>query len=174
LTLLERDSHRVVETEGGHFSFAPRDAFEDALLTRLRTKFGRVSIERIVSGPGLAEIRAALPGAEAAPPLANDKALWEAALSGADPLAREALQHFCALLGAFVGDAALIHGANAAVLASGLSPRIAPLLPRTDFVESLIAKGRYRALLADLPVWLLNHPQPGLFGAAAAFSAQWL
>ena len=63
LTLLDADGHRVVETEGGHFGFAPRDPFEDALLARLREKYGRVSVERVVSGPGLADIRAALPGA---------------------------------------------------------------------------------------------------------------
>jgi glucokinase len=170
LTLLEAESHRVVEAEGGHVGFAPRDSFEDALLARLRTKFGRVSAERILSGPGLAEIRAALPGAEAPVPT-NDKALWETAISGADPLARAALERFCSCLGAFVGDVALTHGAHGIALAGGLLPRIAGLLPQTGFASSLAAKGRYAALMAELPVWLIAHPQPGLFGAAAAFAA---
>jgi glucokinase len=172
LTLLEAESHRVVETEGGHVGFAPRDSFEEALLARLRMKFGRVSAERVLSGPGLAEIRAMLPGAGEAPASPNDKALWEAAISGADPLAREALERFCSCLGAFAGDVALTHGAHAIVLAGGLLPRFANLLPRTDFASSLAAKGRYADLMADLPVWLINHPQPGLFGAAAAFAAR--
>lgn len=172
LTLLDTDGHRVVETEGGHFGFAPRDPFEDALLARLREKYGRVSVERVVSGPALADIRAALAGPGAAPAPADDKALWEGALSGADPLSRAALEHFCSCLGAFSGDVALIHGADAVVLAGGLSPRISPLLPQTGFARSLVDKGRYEAMLADLPVWLVDHPQPGLFGAAAAFAAR--
>ncbi len=172
MTILGKETHHVVEAEGGHASFAPRDAFEDALAARLRAKFGRVSVERVVSGPGLAEIRAALPGAAEALAPADDKALWGAAISGADPLARAALHRFCACLGAFVGDVALIHGANAVVLAGGLLPRIVGLLPQTGFAEALSAKGRYAALMADLPVWLLRHPQPGLFGAAAAFAAK--
>ncbi|MDI9848954.1 glucokinase [Rhodoblastus sp. 17X3] len=172
LTLLETESHRVVEAEGGHVGFAPRDSFEDALLARLRTKFGRVSAERVLSGPGLAEIRAALPGADEAPIPANDKALWEAAISGADPLARTALEVFCSCLGAFAGDVALTHGAHGIALAGGLLPRFADLLPQTGFASSLAAKGRYAALMAELPVWLIAHPQPGLFGAAAAFAAK--
>jgi glucokinase len=172
LTLLETESHRVVEAEGGHVGFAPRDSFEDALLARLRTKFGRVSAERVLSGPGLAEIRAALPGADEAPVLANDQALWEAAISGADPLARTALERFCSCLGAFAGDVALTHGAHGIALAGGLLPRFADLLPQTGFASSLAAKGRYAALMAELPVWLITHPQPGLFGAAAAFAAK--
>lgn len=172
LTLLDERSHRVVEAEGGHASFAPRDAFEERLLARLRAKHGRVSVERVVSGPGLAEIRAAFPEAAAAPAFADDKALWATAISGADPLARAALERFFACLGAFVGDVALIHGAEAVVLGGGLLPRVADLLSRSGFAEALAAKGRYATLMADLPVWLLVHPQPGLFGAAAAFAAQ--
>ncbi|MCI4679402.1 glucokinase [Rhodoblastus acidophilus] len=176
LTLLDEGSHRVVEAEGGHAGFAPRDAFEDALLARMQAKYGRVSVERIVSGPGLAEIlaeiRAAFPEAAAAPAFADDKSLWAAAISGAEPLARAALDRFFACLGAFVGDVALIHGANAVVLAGGLLPRMPDLLQRSGFAQALAAKGRYATMMANLPIWLLVHPNPGLFGAAAAFAAQ--
>jgi glucokinase len=175
IAVLDEKGHRVIETEGGHSAFAPRDAFEDGLAARLRAKHGRVSVERVVSGPGLAEIRAALASslatAEAAPAPPDDKALWEAALSGADPLSRRALEKFCACLGAFLGDAALLHGANAIVLAGGLAERIADLLPQTDFTRSLVGKGRYEAMLSALPVWRLAYPQPGLYGAAAAYAA---
>jgi glucokinase len=171
LTLLDAGSHRVIETEGGHIGFAPRDSFEDALLARLQMKYGRVSAERIICGPGLAEIYGALHGSDAPANPSDDKALWEAAISGADPIARASLERFCSCLGAFAGDVALIHGANAIVLAGGLSPRIAPLLAATKFAESLVAKGRYAAMMADMPVWMITHSQPGLFGAAVAFAA---
>jgi glucokinase len=175
LTLLDEKSHRVIEAEGGHASFAPRDAFEERLVARLRTEYGRVSVERVVSGPGLADIlaqiRAALPDAAGAPAFPDDKALWTAAISGSDASARAALERFLSCLGAFVGDVALIHGAQAVVLGGGLLPRMTHLLPGSGFAEALAAKGRYAALMAGLPVWLLVHPQPGLFGAAAAFAA---
>ena len=170
--LLEPASYHVVETEGGHADFAPRDAFEDALLQRMRQQFLRVSIERIVSGPGLAQIRAALPGAEAAPAFADDKALWTAAISGEDPYARAALERFCQALGGFAGDVALIQGANAIVLAGGLAPRMVDFLQKSGFAQRLTAKGRYTEMLADLPVWLIGHSEPGLFGAAAAFATR--
>ncbi len=170
--VLDLDSYRVIETEGGHVDFAPHDAFEDALLQRMRQQFLRVSIERIVSGPGLAHIRAALPGVDAAPAPADDAALWSAAISGADAFSSAALERFCLCFGGFAGDAALIHGASAIVLAGGLSPRIAHLLPQSGFASRLTAKGRYSQMIAELPVWLIGHPQPGLFGAAAAFATQ--
>ena len=160
------DGHRVVETEGGHIDFAPRDAFEDGLLARLREKFGRVSIERVLSGPGLAEIFSALPGAPTPP---ADPALWAAAISGSDDLARAALDKFCSRLGSTAGDLALVHGAEAVILAGGLAPRIAALLDASEFANSFVAKGRYREMMANIPVWMIVHPQPGLFGAAAAF-----
>jgi glucokinase len=172
LLLLDREGHRVVETEGGHAEFAPLDDFEEALSHRLRRAFGRVSVERVVSGPGLAQIRAALPLAEDAPVFADDGALWAAAISGADPLARAALERFCLCLGAVAGDIALTHGANALVLAGGLPPRIMDFLRGPGFAQRLVAKGRYAGMMADLPVWLIAHEQPGLFGAAAAFAAR--
>ncbi len=171
--LLEQEAYHVVETEGGHIDFAPRDAFEDALLQRMRRQFLRVSIERIVSGPGLAHIHAALPGVEAAPAFADDNALWTAAISGEDAFARAALDRFCQAFGGFAGDVALVQGANAIVLAGGLPPRMVDFLPRSGFAQRLTAKGRYAEMLADLPVWLIGHPQPGLFGAAAAFATRY-
>jgi glucokinase len=139
----------------------------------MREKFLRVSIERIVSGPGLAQIRAALPGADAAPAPADDNALWTAAISGEDPYARAALERFCQCLGGFAGDVALVQGANAIVLAGGLPPRMVNFLPHSGFAQRLTAKGRYAEMLADLPVWMIGHPQPGLFGAAAAFATRY-
>ncbi len=170
--LLDEKAYRVIETEGAHADFAPCDAFEDQLLGRLRRKFARVSIERIVSGPGLAEIHAVLAGLENTPAFADDRALWTAAIAGDDSFARQALERFCLSLGSVAGDIALIHGANAVVLAGGLSPRIAHLLPDSGFAQRLTAKGRYAEIMANLPVWMISHPQPGLFGAAAAFAAQ--
>jgi glucokinase len=71
-------------------------------------------------------------------------------------------------LGAVAGDLALAHGAAGVVVAGGLGQRLADVLPRSGFAQRFAAKGRYQALMAALPVKLITHPQPGLYGAAAA------
>ena len=163
----------VQATEGGHIGLAPCNPFEDALLLHLRARYGRVSVERACSGPGIVaiyETLAMLTGAD--PLMADDRAIWTAALSGSDPLAAGALDRFCALLGSLAGDMALAHGAAAVVLAGGLGQRLAAFLPGSGFAAAFEAKGRYRALLAGMPVKLVSLPEPGLYGAAAAFLHQ--
>jgi glucokinase len=162
----------VIETEGGHIDFAPRDSIDDALLQVLRRQHGRVSVERVVSGPALNVVRQLLAdrlGASVAA-LADD-ALWRLALAGGDELADAALERFLANLGAVAGDIALAQGAGAVVIAGGLGRRLADRLPAsTAFGEAFKAKGRFSSRMAAMPVMLLAHPEPGLFGAAAAFS----
>ena len=156
--------YHAIATEGAHIGFAPVDTFEDAVLARLRPRFGRVSIERLVSGPGLAEL---LPDDMPHP---GDAALWEAAIAGTDPVARAALDRFLALLGGFCSDAALMHWAGGVVLAGALANRLADTLPGSGFHARLCAKGRYREPMERLPVKLLTLAEPGLMGAALAFT----
>lgn len=162
------EGDRVIATEGGHTGFAPADAFEDALLARLRARYGRVSIERVACGAGLAEIHAVLTGTETAE---DDRALWQRALAGDDPDAATALDRFCGILGSAAGDIALAQGADAVVIAGGLGLRLAEYLPRSAFCDRFRAKGRFEERMATLTVRLITHPQPGLLGAAAAFGA---
>ena len=157
--------HHVIATEGAHIGFAPVDAFDDALLARLRPRYGRVSVERLISGPGLRNFIAA-------DTTADDKALWTAAIAGTDPAAAAALARFAMTLGSFAGDAALIHYPVATIIAGGLGLRLVDYLPASGFGDRFIAKGRYERVLAALPVKLLVHPQPGLLGAAAAFACE--
>ena len=157
---------RVIATEGGHIGFAPTDAVEDCILAALRTKYGRVSVERVACGAGLANIHAVLTGADA--PL-EDRGLWQRALTGSDPDGIAALDRFCAILGSTAGDIALAQGADAVVIAGGLGLRLADHLPHSAFGDRFRAKGRFEARMANMPVKLIIHPQPGLLGAAAAF-----
>ncbi|WP_380873211.1 glucokinase [Sphingomonas sp. DBB INV C78] len=172
--LLRRDGRQfVVETEGGHLDFAPLDSVEEAILARLRAKHRRVSAERVVAGPGLAEIHATIAALEGQPVLAgDDKILWTAAFDGSDPLATAALDRFCLSLGAVTGDIALAQGANAVVLAGGIGARLKNHLPRSGFAGRFLAKGRYEAMMAAMPIKLITHPQPGLLGAVVAFAEQ--
>lgn len=167
------NGYHVLPTEGGHIDFAPLDTLEDAILQRLRQRYRRVSVERVVSGPGLVNIHDALVAIEGrATPPRDDKALWTAALAGEDSLAAAALDRFCLSLGAVAGDIALAQGASAVVIAGGLGLRLADHLPRSGFSRRFTAKGRFETLMAKMPVKLITHPQPGLLGAAAAFAGE--
>lgn len=164
-------SYHVQATEGGHIDFAPLDAIEDALLKALRQRYRRVSVERIVSGPGLPDIYATLAAIEGrAVHGHDDKTLWTLALEGSDSLATAAVDRFCMALGSVAGDIALAQGGGAVVIAGGLGLRIKDILVQSGFADRFRAKGRFEALMASLPVKLITHPQPGLFGAAAAFA----
>jgi len=162
--------YQVIASEGGNMDFSPHDDLDDRLLTALRRRYGHVSAERVVSGPALRDIFAVVAGAEAS--YANDRDLWRAALEGKDPDAAAALERFCLCLGAFAGNIALAHGASALVLAGGLGLRLREHLPGSGFAERLAAKGEYRSILEQLPIKLIVHPEPGLYGAAAAFAAR--
>ena len=165
--------YHVVETEGGHVDFAPLDAIEDQILQFLRRSYRRVSVERIVAGSGLVNIYNALAAIEGkAVQHPDDKALWAAAIEGSDPLAAAALDRFFLSLGAVAGDLALAHGANAVVIAGGLGFRLMDRFATSGFADRFTAKGRFERRMEALPVKLVTHPQPGLYGAAAAFAKE--
>ena len=167
--------YRVQATEGGHIDNAPLDAIEDRILARLRQRFRRVSVERVVSGPAIVDIYETLAAMEdKAIHQLDDRTIWQLGTSGEDSLAAAAVDRFCLSLGAVAGDLALAQGAAGVVIAGGLGLRIRDSLLRSGFAERFRAKGRFEALMAALPVKLITHPQPGLFGAAAAFAKEHL
>ena len=165
--------YHVQATEGGHVDFAPVDSVDDAILARLRKRHRRVSAERVFSGPAIVDIYETLAALEGRAVVErSDKALWESGLAGTDSLAAAAVEHFCMALGSAAGDYALAHGAAGVVIAGGLGYRIRETLLASSFAERFRFKGRYEQLMAGLPVKLITHPQPGLFGAAAAFAKE--
>jgi glucokinase len=166
--------YHVSPTEGGHYDFAPLDSIEDAILARMRKRFNRVSVERIVSGPGLVDIYETLAAIEGrAIQQVDDKTLWALGMSGEDSLASAAIDRFCMSLGSVAGDIALVQGGfGGVVIAGGLGLRIKDILLRSGFAERFRAKGRFEQLMGSIPVKLITHPQPGLFGAAAAFAKE--
>ena len=167
------NAYRVQATEGGHIDFAPLDSIEDAIHARLRKRHRRVSVERIVSGPAIVDIYETLAMLEgrAVTPL-DDKAIWSRAMDREDSLAAAAVDRFCLSLGSVAGDLALAQGASGVVVAGGLGLRIRDSLVRSGFPERFIEKWRFEGFMSALPVKLITHPQPGLFGAAAAFARQ--
>jgi glucokinase len=174
VALLVGDAHsgwRVVETEGGHVSFAPLGDEELAISRWVTARHGRCSTERLLSGMGLSYIDATLAGvppASTEAPLRDPALIVAAALEGHDLVARRTLARFCAVLGSVAGDAALHHGARTVVIAGGIVPRFIPFLRSSAFRERFLAKGRFAALLESVSIHVITHPAPGLLGAAVA------
>ncbi|MBS1063236.1 glucokinase [Gluconobacter wancherniae] len=170
--LLRRSNkYFVMETEGGHLDFPPLDELEDRILHVLRRRFRRVSAERIVSGPGLTNLYEVIAEIQGLPvTLTDNRALWTKALEGSDTMASAALERFCLSLGAVSGDLALAHGARGVVIGGGLGLRLANSLAHSGFAERFVAKGRFENMMSEMPVKIIMHPQPGLYGAAAAYA----
>ena len=167
-------AYRVQATEGGHIDFAPLDSIEDAILARLRKRHNRVSVERVVAGPGIVDIYQTLAAIEGrAVPERDAIEIWTAGQDGSDSLAAAAVDRFCLSLGSVAGDITLAQGGFAGVvIAGGLGYRIRETLRTSGFAQRFRAKGRFESLMASIPVKLIVHPQPGLFGAAAAFAEE--
>jgi glucokinase len=166
--------YRVQATEGGHIDFAPLDSIEDAILARLRQRHIRVSVERVVAGPAIVDIYEALAALEGrSVPEMDAITIWSLGTSGEDSLAAAAVDRFCLSLGSVAGDLALAQGGfSGVVIAGGLGYRIRDTLLSSGFGARFKAKGRFESLMAGIPVKLIVHPQPGLFGAAAAFASE--
>lgn len=171
--ILARDAfgQTAVATEGGHVGFAPTDAIEIDILRILAARFGRVSIERILSGPGLVNLHVAL--AEIAgvrDACAGPAEITARALAG-DALATQTLARFFAILGSTAGDFALGYGARGGVyIAGGIAPRLLDILDASEFRSRFEAKGRFEAYVAAIPTRVILHPYLALVGAAQALA----
>lgn len=164
----------AMASEGGHASFAVEDAREFAMLERLVAGRERLSVERVVSGPGLADIYRVLTELQgrSAPPLQAADVV-QRALAGGDIMAREALDRFAIWLGRFAGDAALFLGARGGVyLGGGIAPRMVEVLSGGAFRRAFEAKGRMASYLAPVPVYAIVARDAALKGAAAALLAR--
>lgn len=170
--------HQPFACEGGHTDFGPRDDLEGELLVYLRAKYdGRVSYERIVSGPGLLNIyeflrdsgRGPETPAVAAQMRADDPSsvISQFALRGECPLCLQALEVFVSIYGAEAGNAALKFMATGGLyIGGGIAPKIIDKLAGPLFVEAFNAKGRMRPLLESIPVRVILNPMTALLGAA--------
>jgi glucokinase len=160
-------------SEGGHVSFAPVNSEQDRLLAFLRTLYGRISVERILSGPGLVDLfRFCLQdaGKTSSPLLATQRpaeAISQAGLAQDDPLAGQCLRLFAQIYGQTAGDWALAAQAGGGIyLAGGIAPKLLPVLQSDVFLDAFTAKGRYRDWMAGVPVAVILDPDIGLKGAA--------
>jgi glucokinase len=158
-----------IPSEGGHVSLAPHDERDAAVLACLQRRFGHVSNERVLSGPGLINLATALATLDGETLVLDDpQEVSRRAASGECRFCREALQRFSSFLGAAAGDLALIFCALGGVyIGGGLTKRLGPLLDAERFRASFVTKGRFVDYLTRIPTYLVTRRDPGLLGAAA-------
>lgn len=167
--------YEALATEGGHVDFAPVDELQFELLRHLRGRYDRVSVERVLSGSGLAEIYGFLresdqPGAPGAA-MTVPADISAAALAGSDPVAVRALDLFVRLYGAHAGNLALTVLATGGVyIAGGIAPKIIAKLKDGAFLDTFNDKGRMRPLTEAMPVHIVMNPDVGLLGAVLVAS----
>ena len=179
LLVRHRGGYIPCASEGGHQDFAPQNEQEFGLRQHLARQYGHVSLERLVSGPGLAAIHRFLckEARQPEPEWLHDRRgadhgaiIAEAGLDGHEPLCTEALTLFASLYGAAAGNLALVGLTTGGIcLGGGIAPKITPILTGGAFMRSFLAKGRLSHLLAQVPVRIIMDSQAALWGAAAHF-----
>ncbi|HEX4078543.1 MAG TPA: glucokinase [Rhizomicrobium sp.] len=160
-----------IATEGGHASFAPRNAEQVAVLQILAKRFGHVSIERVLSGPGLVNLRVALEeNAGRDTPALSAEEIVRTAQAG-DAVCSAAVDMFCAIFGSVAGDFALAHGARGGVyIAGGIAQKIEPILVKSAFRSAFEDKGRLSHYVKAIPTRLILHEDTAFLGAALAIA----
>ena len=156
----------VLATEAGQAALAPTTELEIAVLQQMLREHSHVSIEHILSGPGLLKLYRTLCALRGAMPAhATPEAVSTAACDGSDALASETLALFCDILGSAVGDMALFYGAQRVYLAGGFLPRFGAFIQNSRFAERFLNKGPMAQALQRIPVKLVEHGQLGVIGA---------
>lgn len=170
--------YEVFACEGGHADFAPQGDLQIELLKFLAAKFGHVSYERVLSGPGLVNVYEFLRGqkperSKETAEVATPAAISSAALAGSDRLAEQALEVWITIYGAEAGNLALkIMATGGIFLGGGISPKILPKLKEKTFLRAFLDKGRLRPLLESIPVQVVMNDNTGLLGAARCAAAK--
>jgi glucokinase len=162
--------YHPIATEGGHVSFAPLDDTDVGVFAILRKRYGRVSNERLLSGPGLANLATALAELQGRNlPIDGPASVVTRAENDDCPICIEAIQRFCRLLGAAAGDLALTYGARGGVyLTGGMIAHLGRHFDAERVVEGFFDKGRFRTYLEAIPLFRVLRTDTGLIGAAAA------
>jgi len=172
LLVWDGNKYKAVPTEGGHIGFSPSNDDQDYIHQALRKIFGRTSIERIVSGPGLENIYKSLCDkyvfesefSEGEKDLAA--AIAKLAFKQCDSMAAKALTLFIQCYGSFIGDTALSCFASGGVfMAGGIAPKILWRLTQPDFINSINSKGRMERIVKDIPIWVVLNQKVGLIGS---------
>lgn len=166
-----------IPSEGGHVDFAPNDEAQVLLWRYMCKHYGHVSIERIVSGPGLLNIFSFLKeiGKNKVPGwLTRDmermdpaRAITEAAIQKKDPLCVKVLSMFSSIFGSIAGNLALtVFPTGGVYLGGGIPPKILPALADGVFMNAFANKGRFKDLLEKISVKVILNDRAAILGAA--------
>ena len=159
----------IMPTEGGHIGFAPTNEHELQLLQLLWKEFERVSVERLLSGPGLTTLHQANAMLEGKKVAALSGAEVTAGAQRSEPLCVQTVQDFLDILATVTGDYALAMGAlDGVYLTGGILPKLGGLLDRERFRRRFEAKGRMQPYCARTPLALIKAEHTGLRGCLAA------
>lgn len=169
--LRTRTGWQALPGEGGHVTLAAADALEAEVIAVVRRRHAHVSAERLLAGPGLPLLHAALGTVQGRPPAieSTPEAIVNAALGGHDRLALETLDLFCRLLGSLAGNLVLTLGARGGLyVGGGVVPHFAGHFCASDFRARFEAKGRFADYLAAVPTALITDTLAALGGVALA------
>ncbi|PMS37057.1 glucokinase /RpiR family transcriptional regulator [Trinickia symbiotica] len=161
-------------SEGGHASFAPSDEREDLVLQFARKKWSHVSFERVAAGPGIELIYRALASRDKKriTGSADPADVVNRALAG-EPLAAEAIDCFCGILGTFAGNIAVTLGALGGIyIGGGVVLKLGDFFARSSFRRRFEAKGRFEAYLANVPTYVITAEYPAFLGVSAILAEQ--
>ncbi len=158
-----------VPGEGGHMDIGPRTARDREVFPHLEPIEGRISGEQLLCGRGLVNIYRAVAKADgAAAPLTTPAEITAAALDKSDPVSEQALEMFVTCLGRTAGDLALVFMSRGGVyLTGGIAQKIVPALQTGAFRAAFEDKAPHKALMREMPVYVITHPLAALLGLAA-------
>ena len=163
----------ALPSEAGHAGIAAAGKREHRIIAVLEDRFGRVSVERMLSGPGLENIHGAIMALDGRSlPRRTAAEIVAAATEGCE-VSREALELFCGLLGSVAGDLALTFSARGGVyIAGGIVPRLIAQLRASAFRRRFEAKGRLSRYVEAIPSVAIVRPNAALIGLAAMLDAK--
>jgi glucokinase len=161
-----RQGDLVLCTEGGHGTMPSGSAREDAIIETLRQRFGHVSAERFLSGPGIENLYQAIASLDSLnAPKRSAAEITQAGLAGRCIACRSVIDMFCAMLGETAGNLALATGAQGGVfIGGGIAPHFRGYLQQSKFRARFNAKGRMTSYVSAIPVYLILRDDPALVG----------
>jgi len=165
------ESWIALQGEGGHTAFSPTTGREIEVLRWLMQRYEHVSTERVVSGMGLENLYESLCALDrvTAKPLTPAQ-ITEAAFQGNEAQCREALDMFCAILGAAAANLVVTLGARAGCyIGGGIVPRLGEYFAGSPFRARFERKGRFSAYVAAVPTYVILAETPALRGLATLF-----
>ena len=177
LLVFQNGQYIPISSEGGHADFSPNSEAEIKLWRYLHKRFGHVSIERVLSGPGLLNIYSWMKGSgqykepvwlvRKIKEMDPARVITEAAMNEKNPLCIAALNMFVSVLGAVSGNLALTGMTTGGVyLGGGIPPKVLPVLKKGIFMKAFTDKGRFRNYLEKIPVKVILNDKAALLGAA--------